>query len=192
LLSAVSADNNTACPLWKERIILLKVLSFLDKFFQKTLYYFLVASIIVMVGFTAWQVLCRYVLLISVPYAEEFARLAVVWCIYLGSALSTRYGDHISVNSLVNLFPRPLQFFCRILTRGLVILMGIIMIKYGITHVQFTATDVTTALGYSRSWFYVPAPIAGAFITIYTILEVIQYTITFFRPKKVHIEASEV
>jgi len=65
----------------------MKIIHAIDKALVKIITAFLIIMVSAMVLFTVWQVLCRYVLLISVPYAEEFARLAIVWCIYIGAAL---------------------------------------------------------------------------------------------------------
>ena len=161
---------------------MLNALSKIDKLIQKILYWFLVVSIIVMVGMATWQVICRYILHITANYAEEFARLAVVWCIYLGAGLCCRYSEHMIVDALINILPKFLQFALKIITSLCVCALGVVLIIYGIDHVQANAMDFTTSLGYCRNVFYLPAPITGGLICVYTINEIVQYVIKTFRP----------
>ena len=133
----------------------------------------LALAVAAMVLFTAWQVLCRYVLHISVPYAEEFARLAVVWCIYFGAALAVRFREHMNVVALVNILPRTVQLVLSVITNVMIVYLAYVMVRYGIQQVIFSAGDFTTSLGYHRNVFYLPAPIAGALIGIYTIANII-------------------
>jgi TRAP-type C4-dicarboxylate transport system permease small subunit len=134
---------------------------------------FLAFAVAAMVLFTAWQVLARYVLHISVPYAEEFARLAVVWCIYFGAALAVRFREHMNVVALTNILPKPVQLLLSVLTNVMIVYLAYVLVRYGIAQVIFSAGDFTTSLGYHRNVFYLPAPIARALIGLYTIANIV-------------------
>lgn len=146
----------------------MKAIQTIDKILTKIIVALLMLSVAAMVLLTGWQVLCRYVILISVPYAEELARLAIVWCIYFGAALAVRFREHMCVVALTNVLPKPAQLGLKLIMNALILYLGYVMIVHGIEHVQFTATDVTTSLGYHRNVFYLPAPIAGTLICLYT------------------------
>jgi len=163
---------------------LLKALSILDKIVEKILYWFLVFSIVVMVGMAFWQVICRYFLTISANYAEEFARLAVVWCIYLGAGLGVRHGEHMIVDALIKVLPSWLRYALKMITSLCVLVLGVVLIIYGIQHVRANAMDFTTSLGYCRNVFYLPAPITGVLITAYTILDMVTESIRIFGKKE--------
>ena len=74
---------------------MLKILKKIDQILLKVSNVFLVFTIIAMVGFAFWQVIARFVLKIPTAYAEEFARLAIVWCILIGGAMAVRKNEHI-------------------------------------------------------------------------------------------------
>ncbi len=161
----------------------MKIIQKIDQVIIKIIAALLTVSVAAMVLFTAWQVLCRYVLYISVPYAEEFARLAIVWCIYFGAALAVRFREHMNVVALVGVLPDIIQLALKVITNGLIVFLAYVMVRYGIAHVQFTANDVTTSLGYHRNLFYYPAPMAGGLIGVYSIANIIADIGDFIRQK---------
>ena len=54
-------------------------------------------AILVLVNF---QILCRFVLSISVPWTEEVSRLIFIWLAYLGAAIGMREGTLIVIDTL--------------------------------------------------------------------------------------------
>src|SRR5829696_1624394 len=46
------------------------------------------------------QILCRFVLSISVPWTEEVSRLIFIWLAFLGAALGAREGSLIVIDTL--------------------------------------------------------------------------------------------
>lgn len=153
-----------------------QLLTAADKALAKIIEIILIILISVMVGMIVWQVLCRYILGMSTPYAEELSRLAIVWCIFLGSALAVRYNEHMSVTALINVLPHPVQVVLRILCYLATIVLAAVMIKYGIHHLGVVWHDnQTTSLGYSRGWFYVPVPVTGCLFIVYTIANAYEY-----------------
>jgi TRAP-type C4-dicarboxylate transport system permease small subunit len=120
-----------------------------------------------MVALISWQVLCRYVLLISTSYAEELCRLSVVWLIFLGAAFAVRRNEHICVEALYNILPGPVKTFCDALMYVLLLILSAVMVRYGILHSLKVAPDHHTSLSYSMSFFFIPCVVAGVQIFIY-------------------------
>lgn len=83
----------------------MKLLRSLDSALIKIQQFILMFSTVAMVGFIIWQVITRYFLKISAPYAEELARLAIVWCIFFGAAIGIRYDDHAKMDVLIKRLP---------------------------------------------------------------------------------------
>lgn len=147
----------------------LKVLRKADDILVKVCNVFLLFTMLAMVGLIVWQVVARYVLKISVPYAEELARLAIVWCIFIGGAIGVRKNEHAYVEALVKVFPPFLRFACKLLTYVLMVIFCVILIIYGYKFYNVASTDFTTSLGYCRNIFYLPAIISGAIMLVYSI-----------------------
>lgn len=59
---------------------------------------------------TCLQVICRYVFNNSLVWSEELVRFLVVWMCLVGSAVSNFDDDHMTINIIVEKFPRPVQF----------------------------------------------------------------------------------
>jgi TRAP-type transport system small permease protein len=58
---------------------------------------FLFAAALILVNL---QIVCRFVLSISVPWTEEVSRLVFIWLAFLGAALGAREGSLIVIDTL--------------------------------------------------------------------------------------------
>ncbi|MDR0435134.1 MAG: TRAP transporter small permease [Gracilibacteraceae bacterium] len=52
-----------------------------------------------------FQVLCRYAFHFPAPWTEELMRALFVWATFIGASLGVKYGAHLGVTAIVNLFP---------------------------------------------------------------------------------------
>lgn len=152
---------------------MLKVLKIIDRAIVKVCEVFLIFSIVAMVGFAFWQVIARFLLKLPTAYAEEFARLAIVWCILIGGALAVRKNEHIRVDSLTRILPKPVQFILELFSHVLVIVFAVYITMYSYRYVQLTSQDFTTSLGYCRNIFFVPGIIFGGITILYTFVNII-------------------
>jgi TRAP-type C4-dicarboxylate transport system permease small subunit len=148
----------------------------------------LLIFILAMTLLIVWQVLCRYVLHISTSYAEELARLSVVWCIFLGGALAVRKQEHMCVEALYNILPRSVKYLCDVISYALMLVLSAVMLYFGVQYCIKTSGDFRTSFGYSISLFYVPCAIAGAQIFIYTLANLIMSVYSKITKKDIHFE----
>ena len=146
-----------------------KKLSLLERILEITLI-FLIAIIVILV---LVQVFSRY--LVQLPFIgiEEIARLLFVWACLLGTALGVVQNRHISIDVLLRVFPKNLKHAAGIISQLMILFISGVMVVYG---TQFTISkwaypDYSTALFYPRSLFYMPVPISGAIIFVYTLIE---------------------
>lgn len=147
----------------------MKIIKKIDKFLIKVQNCAILFFVAAMVILTFWQVIARYFLMISTPYAEELARLAIVWCVFIGSSLGVRFNEHIQVDAVLRLLPKFGILIVRIIIYILIAAFSVVMIIYGVHHYQLTANDFTTSLGYPRNVFYLPVPICGTLMLIYSV-----------------------
>ena len=148
----------------------MEILKKLDKALIKIQEYCVILCVIAMVLLICWQVLCRYVLIIPTSYAEELCRLAIVWCIFVGSSLAMRNNDHMGVDALLTRLPRTIRLVFHIIIYALIVVLAYVMVRYGIRHTIALLPDLGTSLRFSKSVFYLPEPLAGALIGVYAIL----------------------
>lgn len=67
----------------------------------------LIMCMLIIMGFA--QVIFRFVLHVSLAWAEELMTFLMVWVAYLGSSAATNERKHIIVSMFVDLLPKPLR-----------------------------------------------------------------------------------
>lgn len=82
----------------------------MSKYVDKILSYF--EEIILCLLFSAmpllclFQVLCRHVFRFPVAWTEELMRALFVWGTFIGASFGVKYGAHLGVTVICNMFPR--------------------------------------------------------------------------------------
>lgn len=170
----------------------MKVLKTIDAILVKIQEYAILFFVSIMVLLIIWQVIARYFLYISAPYAEEFARLAIVWCVFLGSALAVRNNEHMLVDVFIGRCSPAIQFAAKVFIYICMIILAVVMVIWGIAFYQATADDFATSLGYARNVFYLPTPVAGGLILLYSIVNCIKLFIDYFNPEGPNLNRGEV
>ncbi len=64
----------------------------------------------IVITVTCIQVISRYVFNHSLVWSEELVRFLVVWLCMIGSAVANFDDSHMTINMIVERFPRPVQF----------------------------------------------------------------------------------
>lgn len=80
----------------------------------------------VVIFVTCLQVICRYVFNNSLVWSEELVRFLVVWMCLVGSAVSNFDDDHMTINIIVEKFPRPVQFAVYTLRQAMIIVFCVV------------------------------------------------------------------
>ncbi len=144
-------------------------------FFEKALEYSLLLLIATVVILVLTQVISRYVVQLPFIGIEELARLVFVWACFLGTGLGVIRGRHISIDFLVRLLPPGVVNLLSIITLLMVLMISAIMVTHGSYFAinRWSFPDYSTALLYPRSLFYVPVPVSGAIIFVYTLKQII-------------------
>ena len=148
---------------------MIKAIETIDKALLKIQEYAIMFFVLVMVLLIVWQVIARYWLYVPTPYAEEFARLAIVWCIFFGATVAVRLDEHMRVDVLYLRFPKPVRFVVQLFIYALMVILSVVMIIYGIEFFKATSNDFATTFGYCRNVFYLPTPVCGVLILVYSV-----------------------
>lgn len=80
----------------------MKLLRWLDKYFEESLMLILLSLMVIIMGL---QVFMRYVMQSSLAWPEETTRYMFIWFVFLGIGYGIRYNIHIRVNLLETFFP---------------------------------------------------------------------------------------
>ncbi|WP_306261232.1 TRAP transporter small permease [Pararhizobium sp. IMCC21322] len=120
-----------------------------------------------LIGVVFMQVAARNILMVPMTWTLDLAQLLFSWCIFLGAAFAYRRGGHY----LVNLWPKnsPLNIIPKIATYLAAAIVVYVLVRHGIIMSLIGLNRVALSLNISEFWFYLPIPICGAFIGLFTI-----------------------
>jgi TRAP-type C4-dicarboxylate transport system permease small subunit len=127
------------------------------------------AGLIAMTAIIGWQVFGRYVLNSSPSWAEQAALVLMIWYVFLAAAAGVREGFHIRILAMEALLPPRGQQVMRFAAHVVVGLGGIALAIWGTELVARTWSHVIPTLGLPRGAAYLPVPLSGALMTLFTI-----------------------
>ncbi len=130
--------------------------------------FLLLAMLVASVG----QVVVRYALAdtVTLPWTEEFARLAMVWVALWGAAAVQRSDDHIAMTVVTDWLPEGAQRAVRLF--GDVVVLVVLVPVTWLGWETARALDIMSSisLGMPLSVFAYPVPVAGALIMLHTLV----------------------
>jgi len=128
------------------------------------------ACLLAMCVATFANVVARYGANMPIQWAEELARYAFIWLVFVGAAVCTKRGRHIAVDAAVNLLPAAGQAWCRVLVDVAVLSLMAILIWYGMV-LTVSATQKTSTLNIPTYWIYVVIPLSALSVGARTLAE---------------------
>lgn len=135
---------------------------------------FSVTLFAVLVATTTWQVVSRQILNEPATWSEELARLLFVWLSFLGSAFLFGERGHIAVDFLARRLSFAGQRVAQIFVQVMVLLFAIVGLVWGGYLAASIAWDQNlTALPFTIGWVYLVIPIAGVFIAVFAVMDII-------------------
>ncbi len=94
--------------------------------FASPIRHFVGITFFLVIFVTCLQVICRYVFNNSLVWSEELVRFMVVWMCLVGSAVSNFDDDHMTINIIVEKFPRPVQFFVYTIRQAMIVVFCVV------------------------------------------------------------------
>lgn len=110
----------------------------------------------------------RYTGLLSLSWAEEFARYAMIWATMLGCGIAGAKGAHFSADILPLFVPEKGMKFFRILVAILVVFFAIMAVIFGIKIMrwQMAAGQVSASMQIPMWFMYLSIPLGMAIMAI--------------------------
>lgn len=119
---------------------------------------------------TCIQVICRYVFNHSLVWSEELVRFMVVWMCLVGSAVSNFDDDHMTINIIVEKFPRPVQFVMYTIRQLLIILFCAASSYYSIPLLKAAGTGHLGAIPVPGFTWRLAGTVGLAIMAVMTLL----------------------
>ncbi len=126
----------------------------------------IIASFSAVVLTTFIQIIFRYVINHSLPWADELARYCFVWLVYSGILISLNRGEHAFVSLLTDRLSGVSKKILLVLADVLVIVLFICVTIGGIKFVLLSIGQYTSGLRIPKLFVYLALPFCGVTIII--------------------------
>lgn len=172
---------------------MVKFLVALDLWIRKILTVFCMLMLFMMVAFTVYTVIMRYVFLNPPVWGDLLTVLSNIWFVFIALALTVREKEQIALNLIYTRLPTPAAFAIQQLWTGITCALGILIFIYGL--------EVVSKMGgkYWEMWHfawengslvfkpnYMPKkyavmilPIAGILVSLGALVAIIEDTVHF-------------
>jgi len=123
--------------------------------------------LVLMTGLCVLQVICRYVLKISLSFTEELARFLFIWITFLGTAMAVKKNQHVKMELLLDKLPDSLKLVFRTAAFLLTLLTYGILMYSGAIVVWKTMRQTSAALNLPMGYIYASVPVSVAFMLVF-------------------------
>ncbi|MDN3644747.1 TRAP transporter small permease [Pontixanthobacter aestiaquae] len=126
-------------------------------------------GLIAMTAVIGWQVFGRFVLDSSPSWSEQTALVLMIWYVFLAAAAGVWERFHIRIEILEHRLSPPAIRWIRITIHLLIAGFGLVLAFYGAQLAWLVRDHVIPSLGISRAFAYLPIPLAGLLMTVFSI-----------------------
>ena len=130
-------------------------------------------GLFVMTVITGWQVFARYVLNDSPHWSEQLSLLLMIYYILFAAAAGVRDRGHLGLTFIQDLVPTGLKRVMIVVVNLVICAFGCTMVYYGAAMAKSTWSHVIPTLGLSTGVSYLPFPLAGFLIVLFSLEHVI-------------------
>ena len=141
------------------------------------LQWLLIAAVALLVLDVVWGVLTRYVGGEQASWTEELARFLLIWVSLLGGAAAFEQKSHLGVDYFVTKFDDSIRDNLKIFSYIIVLFFAVSIFVIGGSQVVYNALvldQTTPALGWKMGHVYLAIPIAGVFMVLFTIVNLME------------------
>ena len=131
-----------------------------------------VGCMAIMIAVVSVQVLLRYAFNSSVDWADEIARLAFIWAIFLAIPLGIRRGAHVGIELFVSRMPPPLRRgLARLMALLAAILMAVVFYETWMVAAE-TWDEKLPTLDMTSSLFFVPVLVCAGHAFLHLVQQI--------------------
>jgi TRAP-type C4-dicarboxylate transport system permease small subunit len=124
-----------------------------------------------------WQVFTRFVLRDPSSFTEEAARYMMIWVGLLGSAYAAGKKSHLALDLITGRLQAGRKRVSEIFIHGVVLVFTLAVLVAGgirLVWIQLSLGQQSAALQLKLGYVYLAVPLAGVFITFYSILFLVE------------------
>ncbi|SEK43184.1 TRAP transporter small permease [Pacificibacter marinus] len=131
-------------------------------------------GLVLMTVFIAYQVFGRFVLNNTPTWTESWSVLIMGWFIFLGAAVGTREGYHLSFDVLLYVLPKRVKDVLHTISDIVITGFGIGMIVYGAQLAEKTWQSTIPNIGISGGWAFVSIIMGGVLMVLFSIERILR------------------
>jgi TRAP-type C4-dicarboxylate transport system permease small subunit len=139
------------------------------------------ALFLVMCISVALGVLARFFDL-ALVWTDELARYSFIWSVLLGTVVVFKQKKHIAVDLMESVFPEKMTKVIHVLIHVALLILFLILLRYGWMLTQQTWNVPTTSLEIPTGLVYLAVPVSSFLLCLYTVIEL--YKMTFKKLSK--------
>lgn len=136
---------------------------------DRTLKYALTLLSVILTVSVFLQVLIRFVFKYPLPWTEEIARIAFVYCIFVGATIAVRENSHLQVDFLLVILPKRVARAAVFLGMLLVGVFLIFVTWQGVVLVLATGVQMSPVMQVPFKYLYLILPVSGALMLLYLV-----------------------
>jgi len=114
------------------------------------------------------NVLARYLFNSPIQWAEELARYAFIWVVFMGAVVCTKRKRHITIDILLSALPSRVSAWVRVVADLCTLAVALAIVYYG-AKLTAAATQITATLRVPHYVVYIVVPVSAALIAVYTV-----------------------
>jgi len=130
----------------------------------------IVGLMMLMAGLVFANVVTRYVFGFSLNWSEEIARYAMVWITYLGAGLAMREGQHVAIEYLQSVLPRPWQPYVRAVVWLIILAFLTVFTVAGFQFSSFAWRQRSPVMGWRMGAVYLTIPLGTMLFALHLII----------------------
>jgi TRAP-type C4-dicarboxylate transport system permease small subunit len=126
-------------------------------------------SFMVLMSLTTFaNVLARYFFNSPIQWAEELARYAFIWVVFMGAVVCTKRKRHIAIDILLQAIPLRASAWVRLVADCCTLGIALVIAYYG-WKLTAAATQITATLQVPHYLVYVVVPVSAVLIALHTL-----------------------
>jgi len=142
-----------------------RLIEWLDSLSRYAVIVFVITITVVMLA----QVFFRYVMNSSLQWSEEISIWALIWMVFVGSAVIMRDWAHINIPTFTNLLPMVIRPYFLIFGKVATILFLLTVVWFGFKVFGQDFHARSPSLNLSTRWPKLAIPVGGVLMTIFAV-----------------------
>lgn len=134
------------------------------------------ALLAAMLAVAVAQILSRAFFNHTLDWAEEMARMALVWSVLLAAPLGYRSGGHVAIAAFAESLPPRLLYATALLLNALIAWVCVMLLVESVGFVERGFTIVASALPLRMGWIYLVMPLSLAAMLLVAVEAMLRLT----------------